>query len=255
MSEVAKKTLWKVESERYAMISPTLRPHNPYLPESDDSGSRYRISHSKMDEIRSEARALFLDLELFFVKVCAKPLSSEYRLTVFQVSDFMFIVPKFPHLRNIQLHVQYREIPPDSASLDRLTFPGKWRQDPDAGSNYGFAPGAKVYINGEFMHEDKPKLAQTSKTPFPECRVPRIGLRQIFPNDPDYERICIQQGLLHLVQGRDHAINGHAISLNGSMGITPPESTNGETHRISDAAPIGLSILPNDVPNGVNGVL
>jgi len=255
VSDVAKKTLWKVESERYAMTSPTLRLHNPSLPESDDPGCRNRISYSRMDEIRSEARTLFLDLDLFFVKVCTGCLFSEYKLTIFQVSDFMFIVHKFPHLRNIQLQVQYREIPPDSSWLDKLTFPGKWRLDPDAGSNYGFAPGAKIYINGEFIREDKPKLAQTSKTPFPECRVPRIGLRQVFPNDPDYERICIQQGLLHLVHGREHAINGHAISLNGSMGITPPESTNGDTHRIPDAPSVGISIFSNDVPNGVNGVL
>jgi hypothetical protein len=167
----------------------------------------------------------------------------------------MFIVPKFSHLRNIHLQVQYREIPPDSSWLDRLTFPGKWRQDPDAGSNYGFAPGAKVYVNGEFMHEDKPKLAQTSKTPFPEYRVPRIGLRQVFPNDPDYERICIQQGLLHLVQSREHVINGYTMSLNDSNGITPPELTNGETYRVTDASPSGLSVVPNDIPNGINGVL
>jgi hypothetical protein len=255
VSDVAKKTLWKVESERYAMISPTLRLHNPSLLESDDNGSRNRISYSRMDEIRAEAWTLFLALDLFFVKVCARSPFLEYRLTLLQVSEFMFIVPKFPHLRNIQLHVQYREIPPDVSWLDKLTFPGKWRQDPDAGSNYGFAPGAKVYINGGFIHEDKPKLAQTSKTPFPECRVPRIGLRQVFPNDPDYERICIQQGLLHLVHGRDHTINGHAISLNGSMDITPPESTNGETQRIPDAPTLGLSMVSNDVPNGVNGVL
>lgn len=167
----------------------------------------------------------------------------------------MFIVPKFPHLRNIQLQVQYREIPPDSSWLEKLTFPGKWRQDPDAGSNYGFAPGAKTYTNGVFIHEDKPRLAETSKTPFPDCRVPRIGLRQVFPNDPDYEKICIEQGLHHLVQARDHAINGHVTLLNGSMGITPPESTNGETHRISDPPSLGLPIVSNDVPNGINGVL
>lgn len=166
----------------------------------------------------------------------------------------MFIVPKFPHLRNIRLQVQYREIPPDSSWLDKLTFPGKWRQDPDAGSNYGFAPGAKVYINGEFIQEDKPKLAQTSKTPFPECRVPRIGLRQVFPNDPDYEKICVEQGLYHLVQAREHTVNGHEVLLNGSMSTTPPESTNGETRRTSDAPPLGFSMAVNNVPNGINGI-
>jgi hypothetical protein len=167
----------------------------------------------------------------------------------------MFIVPKFPHLRNIQLQVQYREIPPDSSWLDKLTFPGKWRQDPDAGSNYGFAPGAKEYINGVFIREDKPKLAETSKTPFPECRVPRIGLRQVFSTDPEYEKICIEQGLNRLVEARDHAVNGHSVFLNGSMGITPPESTNGESHRISDASSLGLSIGSSDVRKGINGVL
>ena len=167
----------------------------------------------------------------------------------------MFIVPKFPHLRNLQLQVQYRELPPNSLWLDKLTFPGKWRQDPDANANYGFAPGAKIYVNGDLIHEDKPKLAQTSNIPFPEHRVPRIGLRQVFPNDPGYERLCVEQGLEHLLQGRDHALNGHVVSPNGAMGITPPESTNGELHRTSDASLLAFSVVSHDVPNGVNGIL
>jgi hypothetical protein len=167
----------------------------------------------------------------------------------------MFIVPKFPHLRNLELQVQYREIPPDSSWLDRLTFPAKWKQDPDANSNYGFAPGAKVYVNGELIHEDKPKLAQTSKTPFPEQRVPRIGLRQVLPNDPEYAALCVEQGLEHLLQGRGLAINGHSVSHNGQMGITPPESTNGEVRRPSDDSPVTLPVVSHDFSNGINGLL
>lgn len=70
VSEIAKKTLWKVESERYAMINASLRPHNPSLMETDDIGSKGRLSYTRMDEIRSEAWSLFQALDLFFVKVC-----------------------------------------------------------------------------------------------------------------------------------------------------------------------------------------
>jgi hypothetical protein len=72
VSEVAKKTLWKVESERYAMINASLRPHNPSLLDSDDTGGRNRLSYARMDEIRAEAWNLFQALDLFFVKVCVK---------------------------------------------------------------------------------------------------------------------------------------------------------------------------------------
>ncbi len=155
------------------------------------------------------------------------------------------------------MQVVYHELPPDSSWLDKLTFPGKWRQDPDADRNYGFSPGAKIYINGEFMHEERPKFAQTSKTPFPEHRVPRIGLRQVFPNDPVYERVCIEQGLEHLLPGREHPVNGHLQSMNGAMGITPPESTNGEPHRmLSDVSPSSLPVsASHDVLNGINGIM
>jgi len=167
----------------------------------------------------------------------------------------MFIVPKYPHLRNLQLQVQYREIPPDSFWLDRLTFPAKWKQDPDAGSNYGFAPGAKVYVNGELMHEDKPKLGQTSKTPFPEQRVPRVGLRQVLHTDPEYTAICVEQGLEHLLQGRSLVINGHSVFHNEQMGITPPESTNGEIRRHSDDSHMTLPVVSRNIANGINGLM
>jgi hypothetical protein len=167
----------------------------------------------------------------------------------------MFIVPKFPHLKNLELQVQYREIPPDSSWLDRLTFPAKWKHDPDAESNYGFAPGAKIYLNGELVREEKPKLAQTSKTPFPEQRVPRFGLRQVLPNDPDYEKLCAEQGLEHLLQGRGFAINGHSLPLNGEVGIIPPESTSDELRQPSDDSMATLPFVSHDLPNGINGAL
>lgn len=232
------------------MTTASLQLHNPALP--GEQGSRRRVPHSKADEMRAAAMNLFLALDLFFVKV----------------SDFMFIVPKFPHLRNVQMQVQYREIPPDPSWLDKLTFPPKWRQDHDADSNFGFAPGAKTYVNGELVHEDKPKMALTSKTPFPEQRVPRLGLRQIFPNDPEYSRLCIEQGLEHLLleRGGDHQLvngNVHTPLVNGAiMGITPPESTNGEFQILRDRdrtsadaalSGLGLTLVPaSELPNGVS---
>jgi hypothetical protein len=73
-SDLAKKCLWKVESERYTMTTPTLRSYNPAFHEVDEDGNRKRIPHSRIDEMRAEAMNLFLALDLFFVKVCTYPL-------------------------------------------------------------------------------------------------------------------------------------------------------------------------------------
>jgi hypothetical protein len=174
----------------------------------------------------------------------------------------MYIVPNFPHLRNLQLQVQYRELPPDDSWLDKLTFPGKWRQDADADSNLGYAPATKIYVNGMLLEEERAKLAQTSKTPFPAQRHPRQGNRQVLPSDPDYEKACVEQGLEHLLQDRGLAINGHnghIVALNGQMGITPPESTNGEMLRLFNASSLGLPTTSvetlDPIPKGINGIL
>lgn len=149
----------------------------------------------------------------------------------------MFIVPTFPHLKNIQLQVIYRELPPDATWLMSLTFPPKWKGDADAEANFGFAPGTKYYVNGEFVGEDKPLARGASKVPYPEKQVPRKGFREVFPGESDYEQLCIEQGLEHLLNGNHQVVNSHMILTNGnrSSPFTPPA----ETGVVTDESLIG----------------
>jgi len=70
-SELAKKTLWRVESERYAMITAGLRRHNQAFLDNVDTSTGKQVSFSAMEKLRAEALNQFLALDLFFVKVCS----------------------------------------------------------------------------------------------------------------------------------------------------------------------------------------
>lgn len=205
-SPVAKRIIWRLESDRYALTSPALYDLGRQLPEyygEDPDRMSYRVT----ERLRSEAWPKFAQMELFFVKA----------------SDFMYIVPTVPHLRNIRLTMAYCEVP-DSEADNRLVAPQKWRNDPDAHLNFGFAPGSKHYVNGELVAEDRPGHSPVSKTPFPEKRVPRRGLVAVSPDDPHYATLCKEQGLDHLVvrdRGSPPLVNGGL----GSPTSLPPTAT------------------------------
>jgi hypothetical protein len=145
--------------------------------------------------------------------------------------------------------VNYRELPPPGWTFDTLVYPSKWKEDPDAvpdaRGNGPFAPGAKIYVNGNHTHtEEKVKYFATTNSPIrtrPEDRVPRRGFLQVFPHHSDYRQLCIEQGLTHLLQDSPGA--------NGMRnGVTPPASNaSEEARRTSDGSVTQLS-------NGVNGV-
>lgn len=118
------------------------------------------------------------------------------------MSDLLYTIPNIPHLRHVKLVVTYRELIENEAQARTWQATKKWKQDPD-GNRFGgkFAPRNKYYINGVLVGEDTPTIAETSRTPFPEKRVPRRGLLQVLPHDPDYTRICMEQGLQHLIVG------------------------------------------------------
>jgi hypothetical protein len=142
----------------------------------------------------------------------------------------MYTVPNIPHLRDIRIAVEYRELLESDSQYMPLQ---KWKQDPDASRYKGFSPRYKYYVNGTMVGEELPTIAQTSKTPFPEKRVPRRGLVQVFPDDPDYTRICLEQGLTELVkdQGASQPVNGlHSPPMNQHTAppVKPlPNGTNG----------------------------
>ena len=144
----------------------------------------------------------------------------------------MFIGPTIPHLRGIKLSVEYRELPENESHLFGWKAPQKWRQDPDSDRFYGFAPRSKYYINGSLVGEEKPGLSATSNRPFPEKRVPRRnGLQQVFPNDPEYARLCKEQGLEHLLEECQNAAplangvqtNGQPLTAQGPNGTANAE--------------------------------
>jgi hypothetical protein len=112
-----------------------------------------------------------------------------------QLSDFLYTVPNIPHLRNLRIAVEYRELVENESQLIGWKATQKWKQDPDAERFHGFAPRNKYYVNGSSVGEDLPTTHQTSNTPFPDIPVPRRGLVQVFPDDPDYERLCLEQGV------------------------------------------------------------
>jgi hypothetical protein len=61
------------------MLTEGLRCRNQAFLEIDDTTMMRRLT--KMNEIRAEAMALFLALDLFFVKVCIRRLCLNYELT------------------------------------------------------------------------------------------------------------------------------------------------------------------------------
>ncbi|KAF4121220.1 Ankyrin repeat [Geosmithia morbida] len=215
-SHLAKASLWRVESRLYTLTDPDLWEIGCQLPGyygPGRSGSR-GLAPEAHQALVVAARERFFNMDLFFVKA----------------SDFLYTVPNIPHLRNVQLAIMYRELAQEDHELKTFKTKQKWKQDPDANRFGGvFGPRNKYYVNGVMVDEDKPVPAVTSKTPFPERRVPRRGLLQVFPDDPDYARICMEQGLGHLVKG-----HGGQSPVNGVQ--SPPPSHSADTPRGNDGS-------------------
>ncbi|ELR09250.1 hos4 protein [Pseudogymnoascus destructans] len=220
-SLLAKQGLWRVESDMYSMVRADLRPYNPQLAANPFQS----LSPTAADAMRKATMPLFLGLELFFVKV----------------ADLMFIAPSIPHLRNLQLDVQYHEALPDESWLGRLAVPAKWTHDPDCESYLGFTPGTKSYANGDLVSEAGAKTAVVGATPFPSTRVPRAGFVKMKRGDPEYEDLAKQQDL------EDGEVNGQAAK-EGANGYVEAEKSEGEAPKKENGA-----MVTNGV--GANGVL
>lgn len=158
------------------------------------------------------------------------------RSSRYQASELMFIVPNIAHLSNIRLTMAYRELPEDESLKWQSCH--KWKIDPDANRFYGFAPGKKYYLNGVMVEEQMPGLSAVSKTPFPEHRVPRRGTVMVSPDDPEYARHCKDQGLEHLIQGREPT---PSPLVNGASSPPMPATSGNTAPRPSDEAGSGGS--------------
>ena len=263
-SKIAKTIIWRMEHSRYALTDPRVfdlglqLDRNYYEGKNPDTASQF-----VMEGINKETAPKFFALDMFFVKVRLFRWSSTADaagLTFRQVSELMYIVPTFPHLRNIRLRVNYQELPEHESQLltwgDTGAACKRWKSDPGAEARHGFAPRAKYYINGELVGEHMPKTALTSKTPFDLDRVPRRGLVAVKPDDPHYARLCREQGLEHLLAGTPSPglPNGvHGSPLNHKMG---PPGANGTVNppphqSLVNGAGAG-SVVPVNV-NGING--
>ncbi|KAK1751672.1 hypothetical protein QBC47DRAFT_364035 [Echria macrotheca] len=246
-SQVAKRVIWRLEADRYALTSPSLydlgRQLPGYYPGNEPEGMGFRA----LTELRAEAEKKFLAMDMFFVKA----------------SDFMYIVPRIEHLRNVKLTMEYRELPENEADLNTWRSLQKWKNDPGSYRNRGFAPGKKHYINGEFVSEDGASLSAVSPSPFPEKRVPRRGLIAVSPDDPAFATLCKEQGLDDLVdRGSPLLPNGIQASSMGHMvnGLGSPASpvtgvvNQHGNHPISPSSEAGPA-QARPLVNGTNGMV
>lgn len=167
-----------------------------------------------------------------------------------KVSEFMFVVPNFPHLRNVEMSVKYRELEIDVSIPPRR----KWLQDPDRDANHKFIPGPVYYCNGDLLRKGEQSYAKTSTTSFGERRaVVQPGTFKQIPRDhPDYQAQAKLQGLLPEYQGQPDRVNGQS---SGTSGITPPssdksKSINGGSPQLATLP--ALSNLSPELPNGTS---
>lgn len=96
----------------------------------------------------------------------------------------MFVVSNFPHLRDTEMEVQYREIVPPQSLLGPLK-PPKWKSDPGTNPNQPFGPTPSYYLNGMLHRHGQAPYTHISNTmPLVE-RVPRHGPVRALPGDTD----------------------------------------------------------------------
>ncbi|POR33492.1 Protein HOS4 [Tolypocladium paradoxum] len=240
VSKLAKLTVWRTEGPRYALTSHLLWDLGRQLPGYYGVDDPSTLGVDAREQLKQAAWERFLTTDMFFVKV----------------SDLLYTVPNIPHLSSIKLAVEYRELLESESQISGWASASKWKQDPDAGRFLGHAPRCKYYINGIMVGEDMPTLHQTSRTPFPEIRVPRRGLVQVARDDPDYERICVEQGLEHLLKGRQTPLlpNGVHSSPSSQTTTTPAKSLVNGTNGHSTHEPAHAFKATNGVIlNGING--
>ncbi|SPO01116.1 related to nasopharyngeal carcinoma susceptibility protein LZ16 [Cephalotrichum gorgonifer] len=243
VSVLAKKSIWRLEADRYALTTPSMFDIGCQLPNYYGEGVYpTAMTHEVTERLKAEAWDKFLNMDMFFVKL----------------SDLLFIVPTIPHLRGLRLSVEYREIVESEAQLFGWKSLSKWKQDPDAGRFHGFAPGNKYYVNGALVSEEKTSWSRTSKTPFLEKRVPRRGgINRVYPDEPDYASICKQQGLGHLLKEAEGPATPNGVPR--PNGLTPGAEGQGQSQAqglngtTSPRAASHEGAADQPLVNGING--
>jgi hypothetical protein len=178
----------------------------------------------------------------------------------------MYIVPNFPHLRNIEMQVEYQELrlPQTPGQLGQPFNEQKWRHDPGLAPGQTWAPLPKYYTNGIETRQELVPTTALLKEPPPIDRFPRRGgIIRVYPGEADYEEVCRKQGLNHLIPGcqaspvsstnpQTEDQNNHVDRVNG---ITPPRSD--KSRSINGGSPsMGFAVETSSnlqLPNGVSG--
>ncbi|ETS85755.1 hypothetical protein PFICI_03780 [Pestalotiopsis fici W106-1] len=223
VSNIAKRVIWRLEQDRYALTESKLYHLGEQLP-GYYGGDPSKVGYQRLEKLRRDASKLFFDMDMFFVKE----------------SDLLFILPSIPHLRNVKLSICYRELPEHENQLNFWTAPAKWKSDPDANTREGFAPRQKYYINGRLDGEDRPGHYNPSTSPFPDQRVPRRGgLIAVGPEEPDYPQLCLEQGLGHLLSEHQKlmAMNAAHLTPRSMTSNDTADGPNGDNMSPSAASP------------------
>ncbi|EFX00124.1 histone deacetylase complex subunit [Grosmannia clavigera kw1407] len=248
VSIIAKRIIWRLETDRYALTEPDLYDLGKQLPDYYEGSDPDTMSYQVVERLRGEAWEKFSATDMFFVKA----------------SDVMSIVPNFPHLRDVRLVMAYRELPEDEAQLSTFKVTQKWKNDPDGDRFYGFAPRNKYYINGQMVKEERPGFSAVSKTPFPEVRVPRRrGIVAVSVDDPDYRRLCKEQGIEPVAMASDAQSPVHttgvalspksvAAKTNGKTAHSQ-DGLNGDTVDLMQTSPLSTAQKTPRQVNGING--
>ena len=169
---------------------------------------------------------------------------------LYQLSDFLHQVSKTPHLRDVKISVHYRELPETEGELNTFSTPHKWKQDLDSAGHGPFAPRYKYYVNGQLVSEERPRQSAISRTPFPDHAAPRrAGLIAVTPEEPDYARLCLEQGLGHLLSEHEKQ-----LATNGVSHLTPRSMRSNGSPEHEGALPSPSDISPGATHiNGVKG--
>ncbi|KAH6636575.1 hypothetical protein F5144DRAFT_185095 [Chaetomium tenue] len=179
VSLLAKRALWRLESDRYALTTPALFDLGTQLPGYYQEKDPRHMAYPVLEILRAEAWEKFVAMEMFFVKT----------------ADFLYIIPTIQHLRNVKLTLTYCELPENEQQSIIWTPRQKWKHDPDPDPEgpRGFAPSNKHYVNGELVSEGRSNLRKASTSPFPRQRIARRGLVAVLRENQAFTRVTEEQ--------------------------------------------------------------
>lgn len=162
----------------------------------------------------------------------------------------MYIVPNFPHLRGLEMAVEYQELVPLGAPPAN-----KYLRDPDYDPCHPFWPAPERYLDGTLITCLKVET-KTSTNPFPESKVLKRDFSQLILDEKDSNKPQrpLNSDLNYQESPPRHAPNDD----DQSIGITPPHSDRSR----SLIEGVGQESIPEvttsthvpELPNGTHSV-